>query len=160
MKILSVILLTIFFSLFAFATKAMKLEYRLVAKSGGQEFKWSRQVAGGQNAKPKFLDSQPFFSNADFSSFVIKAAKSPPNALNTYEVELRHSTNGRKKFAEIANQDRDRTYCVVIGNEIYQCLTFTPEVKGLWDQSTPIYGPFSKDQAQKLVNELNGDYEK
>lgn len=147
------------FYLSAFANQALKIEYRLEAKIGGEKFEWANQVSKKSSAKPKNLESEAFLSNLDFSSFKIKPIKNSPNKFNSFEVELIHSENGRKKYADVANKDRERIYCVVIGIEIYQCSGFTPAVKDLWDKSTSVYGPFSKDQAEKLISALQGNYD-
>jgi hypothetical protein len=135
-----------------------KIEYRLEAITGGFPFKWSSQVDGGAADKPKMLESDPFVTGDDFNSFQIKKLKSPPSKPNTYEIELVHNELGRKKFRSIANKNRERSYCVLIGTEIFQCYSFPPEMKGLWEKSSSIYGPFSKDQAEKLVGSMKSKH--
>jgi hypothetical protein len=80
--------------------------------------------------------------------------KSPPNKPDTFEIELVHSDDGIKKYTAVANKDRERSFCVVIGGEIYQCSGFTPKVKGLWNKSAKIHGPFTREKADHLVTVL------
>lgn len=139
-----------------FASTALRVEYRLETKSGGQKFEWSHEVAGGANAAARNLEGEAFMSNADFVSFGVKSLQSSSSKSNVFEVELVHSEKGRKKFASVANKGRERGYCVIIGNEIYQCLGFAPITKSLWDKSTSVYGPFSEEQANRLKAALEG----
>jgi len=149
---ISVVIFSVVFGSPVFA--AALVEYRLEAKSGGHDFRWSSQVAGGAEAHTKKLEDKAFLSNTDLSNFKIRKLKSPPNEPDTYEVELVHTEQGRAKYDAIANKDRNRVYCVMIDNKIYQCLSFTPVGKELWDKSTSIHAPFSRQQAETLVASL------
>ena len=132
------------------------IEYRLKAVKDGTSFKWSRQILRKDApAKTEILEKTPFLSNRDIRSAEVRSLKSPPSDPNRYEVELLHTIEGIKKFDAVANNDRDREFCLIVGEEIYQCSSFPPEQKGLWDKSTKIYGPFLKENAEKLVSVIN-----
>jgi hypothetical protein len=123
----------------------------LRAKQGGNNFKWSKLVGGAiESKKIETLETEPFLTNADFKEVKIVELKSPPSLPNSFEIELFFSEAGKNKYTAIANKDRDREYCLLFENEVYQCSAFPPASKGLWDKSFSIYGPFTKTKAEEL----------
>lgn len=136
---------TVLFSSVSFA--ASTLEYRLETKEGGVAFKTN----DGTTLK---LESSAFLSGRDFVKAVVRDPKNP-NSPGKFDVDLLHSESGKKKFREVANRDRERSYCVVFESVIWQCYGFPPEVKGLYENGSSISAPLSKLQAKKLAAEIN-----
>ena len=128
----------------------------LRAKEGGNKFQWSRMIGGSKiSEKIELLEAEPFLTNSDFKIAKIKKLKSPPSDPNSFEVEILYSDAGKKKYVSIANKDRSRGYCFLFENEVFQCNAFPPEMKGLWDKSFSIYGPFNKLQSEDFAKKLN-----
>jgi preprotein translocase subunit SecD len=123
------------------------VECRLEAKKDGLEFKWG-------DGKVVKLESSAFMSGSDFIKAIARDPKDP-NSPGKYEIDLLHSESGKKKFRDVANQDRARGYCIVFESTILQCYDFPPEVKGLYEKGSSIYGPFSKAEAEKLAVAIN-----
>ena len=128
----------------------------LRAKESGNKFKWSKLVGGSiLSEKVEVLEAQPVLTNSDFKIAKIKKLKSPPNDPNNFEIELLYSDFGKKRFISIANKDRNRGYYFLFENEVFQCQAFPPEMKGLWDKSFSLHGPFNELKARDLVKKLN-----
>ncbi len=128
------------------------LEYRLEASSGhgpSETFHWR------DGSKSLELELHPFLTTSDF-----QAAKVVSAGLNTpgrYSVELIHTKSGAKKYREVADQDREREFAILVDGKIVQSYAFPPEQKGVYDRGTTIYGPFIKAEAAALVRRINAE---
>jgi hypothetical protein len=122
--------------------------YHLKTKVDGVQFNWSK----GKSVES--LEATPFIKKVDISKAALEKTKA--KALGeVYDIKLINSDHGRKIFRTIANKDRSREFCILYKKKVLQCYSFPPRVKGLYDSSTTIYGGFSRQQAEDLVQDIN-----
>lgn len=122
------------------------VEYRLLTPNG-RPAKWA-------DGKPEELGILPFMTCNDFTRAIAYPSKNP-NTPGQYEVELQHNAIGKAKLRAVADADRTRGYCLVVNDIVLTCVNFAPYVKGVWVDSTLIYGFGTKTAAQAAAQSIN-----
>ena len=123
------------------------IEYRLETTSDEPN---SKDFAWWDGTITRRLASHAFLNAFDFRSAQLRPSPALPGR---WDISLSHTASGARKYAAVANADRDRQFSIVVGGQIVQSYAFPPIQKVLNADGTSA-GSFPKVVADRLLHEI------
>lgn len=122
------------------------IEVRLEARTSGTPFSFT-------DGTTRQLERWTVLRTGDFTRATARPTRNP-NLPGLFEVEAELTPEGRRAFVDVGEQDRARSYCVIIGRTIDSCAAFPPSQKAIFDRSHALMER-SGPEARKLAAGLN-----